>query len=113
MMKKSLVTCLLMLCVSSSLLAADWPAFRGPKGDGHSSASDVPTKWAIDQGVAWQVDLPGNSNGSPVVLGDRIFLTTADAGGHERILHCFFHVATRPRGYSSCRMRVTFTCFAR
>jgi outer membrane protein assembly factor BamB len=55
--------------------AADWPGFRGPQGMGISAATDVPLAWSINQNVAWKTPLPGPGASSPIVWGDRIFVT--------------------------------------
>lgn len=56
-----------------------WPAFRGPDGAGISDGHDVPVDWDIETGrnVAWKTAVPGIANSSPVVWGDRVFVTTA------------------------------------
>jgi outer membrane protein assembly factor BamB len=62
------------------LAAADWPQFRGPSGDGTSAARNLPTQWG--GGFAdptWQVEIPGRGWSSPVVIGDRVWLTSAEA----------------------------------
>ena len=58
-------------------LLSEWPEFRGPGGQGHATATQVPTRWAESQNVGWKVPLPGRGHSSPVVLGDQIWLTTA------------------------------------
>jgi arylsulfatase A-like enzyme/outer membrane protein assembly factor BamB len=57
--------------------ADDWPQFRGPTGDGISLATNVPLTWSPTQNVKWKVPVPGRGRCSPVLLGDRIWLTTA------------------------------------
>ena len=59
--------------------AADWPQFRGPRGDGHSEAKGLPTTWDDTKNIAWQTPIPGRGWSSPIVLGDRIWLTTAES----------------------------------
>lgn len=56
-----------------------WPSFRGPGGSGVASDASPPTRWDIETGenVRWAVDVPGYAHSSPVVWGDRIYLTTA------------------------------------
>lgn len=83
------MTILSALVVANTVWAADWPAFRGPAGDGISAAKEVPTDWSAEQGIAWRVSLPGKSNGSPIVSGTNIFLTSAENSGRDRHLHCF------------------------
>jgi len=54
----------------------NWPQFRGPLSDGVAHAEQLPSKWDTSQNVRWRVDTPGRGWSSPVVWGDRIFLTT-------------------------------------
>jgi outer membrane protein assembly factor BamB len=67
---------------------SNWPRFRGPAGDGHSPEGNLPTAWGPKNQVAWRTKLPGAGASSPVVWGDRIFLTAALDKGHKRILLC-------------------------
>lgn len=62
-------------------VADDWPQFRGPTGDGLATATNLPLTWSPTQNVAWKVPVPGAGRSSPVILGDRIWLTTALATG--------------------------------
>jgi hypothetical protein len=55
----------------------DWPQFRGPTGDGISLATNVPLTWSSNQNVKWRSSVPGLGRSSPVLLGERIWLTTA------------------------------------
>ena len=60
--------------------AADWPQFRGPRGDGTAEGRNLPTKWGGGFGeLAWQAEIPGRGWSSPVVVGDRVWLTTAES----------------------------------
>lgn len=66
-----------------------WPRFRGPSGQGLTGLKRLPVRWDRDGiGVAWRTRIPGKGNSSPVVWGERIFLTTSDADGNERFVHC-------------------------
>ena len=58
----------------------NWPRFRGPEGTGQSSAKDLPTKWSASD-VAWHVDLPVVGHSSPIVWGDKIFVTGTSKNG--------------------------------
>jgi outer membrane protein assembly factor BamB len=73
---------------SASLRAEDWPEFRGPTGQGHSTERGLPLDWSESRNVAWKVPVPGRGWSSPVVAGGRIWLTTAvkDRGGSMRAL---------------------------
>lgn len=69
---------LLLLFLSASVLAQDWPEFRGPSGQGHSAERGLPLTWSESKGVKWKVALPGKGWSSPVIQGDRIWLTTEE-----------------------------------
>src|SRR5579871_6636803 len=67
------------LLVLTPLLAAsegDWPHWRGPNDDG-MARGDAPLHWSDDEHIAWKANIPGLGHSTPVVWGDRIFLTTA------------------------------------
>ena len=69
-----------------ALLAADWNRFRGPNGSGVASGEAVPPlTWSDTENVKWKVPLPGPGSSSPVVSGDRVFVTywTGYATGGE------------------------------
>ena len=64
--------------------AQDWPAFRGPSGDGHVAAdAKLPMTWANDKNVAWRSELPGKGWSTPVVIAGKIYLTAAVTAGDE------------------------------
>ncbi len=83
--RSGLLVCLgLML---SQAHAADWPMFRGPRGDGTTDAVRVPVKWSANENIRWKVKLPQPGNGSAIVVGQKVFVTTAeDADGRQRSL---------------------------
>ena len=58
--------------------ASEWPEFRGPDGQGHSSARGLPLTWNENTNVRWKVALPGLGWSSPAIAGNRIWLTSAD-----------------------------------
>ncbi|MFN0051258.1 MAG: PQQ-binding-like beta-propeller repeat protein [Planctomycetales bacterium] len=57
---------------------AEWPQFRGPTGQGHATARDLPVTWSETENVAWKSELPGRGWSSPVLRGNRIWLTAGD-----------------------------------
>ena len=64
--------------------AANWPDFRGPARNGHAPAeASPPTKWSDADRVKWKTKIPGQGHSSPVVWGDRVWLTTATDGGRS------------------------------
>ena len=83
---------LALLLVSAGLASAtraeDWPGWRGPRGDGTSLETSLPTTWSDAENVVWKVPIPGTGHSSPVVLGDRVFLTTALEDKQTRVLLC-------------------------
>ena len=62
---------------SVSTRPSDWPQFRGPTGDGVAPGADPPLVWSETTNVAWKISPPGRGRSSPILLGDRIWLTTA------------------------------------
>ena len=76
-MKHSLRALFLVLVCGSVAVADNWPAWRGPTGDGRCAEKDLPTSWSTTKNVRWKVKLPDEGNSTPVVWGDRIFLTQA------------------------------------
>jgi len=76
------------LAVASSAVAQDWPGWRGPQRDGTSKETGFPLQWSATEGVRWKVPLPGQGYSSPVIVGDRIFLTTCIEDKGERRLLC-------------------------
>lgn len=76
---KSHLACVLLL--SSSALAADWTRFRGPQGSGTSEEQGLPTKWSANENIVWRSELPGPGTSSPIVVGDRIYLTSYSGYG--------------------------------
>lgn len=55
---------------------ADWPAWRGPNGNGIGFAEDLPVEWTVDSNVSWKVKLPAWSGASPIVVGDEVFVVS-------------------------------------
>ena len=72
---------LLALLLTAPVAAEDWPQFRGPTGQGHSSERGVPVEWSETQNVAWKTRVPGTGWSSPVVAGGQVWLTTTEASG--------------------------------
>ena len=67
-------------------LLQDWPQFRGPDGQGHAEVARLPLKWTdASPNVAWKTPIPGLGWSSPVVAGERGWMTTAtDEGKSQR-----------------------------
>jgi outer membrane protein assembly factor BamB len=65
--------------VRSAASARDWPAFRGRGSSGIADGAELPTVWRVEdgQGIKWTTPIPGTALSSPIVFGDRVFVTTA------------------------------------
>jgi len=83
----------------------NWPQWRGPNGSGKTSTDGALTQWGRDQNVNWRIDLPEPGNSTPVVWGDRIFLTQPLSESNERGLIC----VDRKTGQERWRSGVVYT----
>jgi outer membrane protein assembly factor BamB len=81
-----------MLLVPCTAPAEEWPQWRGPRGDGTSHETGLPLRWSTTENVRWKVAVPGTGHSSPVVWGDRIFLSTCLEKERQRLLLCFDRV---------------------
>jgi outer membrane protein assembly factor BamB len=66
-----------------------WSRWRGPSGQGMVTGTGYVDKWSATENVLWKKPVPGRGNSSPIVWGDRIFLTTAQEGGRKLSLLAF------------------------
>ena len=82
-----LLITLLWAVLIRAVPAAPWPGWRGADGSGISSETDLPLRWSATEQVKWKVALPEGGNSTPVVWGERIFIT--QASGDERLVICF------------------------
>jgi outer membrane protein assembly factor BamB len=73
----AVIGCLLLI-ISGSASAAEWPQWRGPNGQGHIAGSGYPLQWTQTKNVAWKTELPGRGHSSPVIDGKHIWLTAAE-----------------------------------
>ena len=67
----------------------DWPWWRGPQLDGHSLASNLVTSWGPNENLLWSVPVPGRGHSSPCIVGNHIFLTTADEAAEKQLIVCY------------------------
>ena len=63
--------------IAVDALGDDWPSWRGPTGQGRCSETELPIEWSTTTNIRWKVPLPDAGNGSPIVCGDRVFITQA------------------------------------
>jgi outer membrane protein assembly factor BamB len=80
---------LMLLAFGRPTAQADWPEFRGPRGDGHASAPGdskplgLPLHWSETNNVRWKTAIPHRGWSTPVVMGGQVWLTTATLEGHD------------------------------
>ena len=89
-MRTGLAGSLLVMLVTGGFAgASDWPRFRGPNGAGQGQGDAIPAAWT-DADHNWKVKLAGSGSASPVVIGNRIFVTSASAGanGNQISVQC-------------------------
>jgi outer membrane protein assembly factor BamB len=67
----------LLLLAFSHVSAEEWPEWRGPNGQGISSAKGLPETWSETSAVVWKAELPGRGHSTPVLTGNQLWLTTA------------------------------------
>ena len=65
--------------VTVTAAAQNWSSFRGPGASGVADGNKLPVAWDVSKGtnIAWKTPIPGLAHSSPIVWGDRIFVTTA------------------------------------
>lgn len=79
----------ILLAASQITSVADWPSWRGPKGDGSSEGPLPILKWSATENVKWKAPLPERGNGSPIVTGQKVLITQAIEGENSRMVVCF------------------------
>src|ERR1700687_3280988 len=69
----------LIIFLAFTAAAQNWPSFRGPEASGVRDGQHLPVKWDAGKGsgILWSTAVPGLAHSSPIVWGDRIFVTTA------------------------------------
>ena len=97
--------CILILLAASAFESAaeNWPAWRGPRGDGTSLDQNAPTQWDVGSNALWTTAVPGIGHASAIVWGDRIFTVTAFPETLDRALLCFDRATGRdPLAENGC-----------
>jgi outer membrane protein assembly factor BamB len=87
----NVATLSMVLCALSATVmqAANWPSWRGPNQDNSTTESKFPLEWNATKNRKWRVALPEAGNSSPIVWGNRVFLTQAVNDGKHRSVMCF------------------------
>ena len=86
-----LLTLAALSAAMSAAAGENWPQWRGPGRQGVSKETTLPVEWSPDKNIAWKTELPGTGMSSPIVWGDRVYLTSAVEGeavpGHRAVKH--------------------------
>lgn len=80
-MPRQLTLACSFLLFPALLSATDWTGFRGPTGQGTSEEKGLPVKWSSTENIVWKVDLPGPGASSPIVVGNKVFVTAYSGYG--------------------------------
>lgn len=91
-MKSKIVLFAALTFAFSSIAFAqdDWPIWRGPNKNGVAPSDQTPpTEWSMDKNVEWKTKVPGRGHASPILVGDKIFLATADKSEGTQSVVCF------------------------
>lgn len=87
----ALVALLMLVAVQSPCLlraGEEWGQFRGPEGNGHASANQLPLKWNETENIVWKTKIHDLGWSSPVIWGNQVWLTTATKDGHQLFAVC-------------------------
>jgi len=86
---KRLCHSFILLCLSNHAIGAEsWSQFRGPRGDGHTTATNLPLHWAETKNITWKTAIHDRGFSSPVIWGKQIWLTTATDNGKKLFAVC-------------------------
>src|SRR2546426_746696 len=80
---------LLLPALAAPARADNWPAWRGPTGQGLCSEKGLPLRFGPGEKVRWKTALPHEGSSTPIVWGRRVFVTQATGHGTRRMLLCF------------------------
>lgn len=81
--RKSVLMLLVLATLSDQSPATDWRQFRGPNGNGVIQDIKLPEVWGTDSSILWKVNVPGEGWSAPIVVGQKVFLTTAVSAGQR------------------------------
>ncbi|HET7114036.1 MAG TPA: PQQ-binding-like beta-propeller repeat protein [Pyrinomonadaceae bacterium] len=76
--RESVFALVFILCALT--VVDNWPQWRGPRGQGVSDEKNLPLEWSPTKNIKWKTPIPGRGHSSPIVWGNRLFLTTAIEG---------------------------------
>ena len=83
----------LVLVALSVAQASDWPQWRGPYFNGSTDEKNLPSNWSKTDKIVWSVDLAGSSAATPIISGDRVFLSGVDSDRDMLLAMCFDRIS--------------------
>jgi outer membrane protein assembly factor BamB len=83
-MKRCLPAVIAASILALPAVAGDWPGWRGPTHDGVVPDKGYPLEWSATKNIAWKTEIPGRGHSSPIIWGDRIFLTSCLEGSNPK-----------------------------
>jgi len=86
MKKRFLLAIALVILPARAIFAENWPQWRGPSLNGVSLESNLPVRWTASENVTWKIPMPGMSGSTPIIWGEKIFLSLAE--GDDLYLWC-------------------------
>jgi outer membrane protein assembly factor BamB len=78
-----------VLAACASAFAGNWPGWRGPDGTGVTTETNLPLHWSATENVRWKTPLPDRGNSTPIVWGDRVFVTQPIESDNRCTVVCF------------------------
>ncbi len=114
-MKRYLVVLGILVTALGGLQAEDtvnWPQFRGPGARGVAEGKSLPSTWSKTENVKWSVPVPGRGWSSPVIWGDKVFLTSAVSSGKEKAIKKGLYFGGNGKDPSPNRHRWMIYCFS-
>ena len=87
--KRWYVLLLLGLLCTASVHAENWPHWRGPRFNGSTPETGLPSNWSMTEGIKWRVPLPGSAAATPIVWQDRVLLSGADTDREMLLATCY------------------------
>ena len=88
-MRKYCTFVVFVLVGVSAAFGGDWANWRGPYYNGSTDEKNLPSSWSQTEGIAWSVDLAGCSAATPIIQGERVFLSGVDSGRDMLVAMCF------------------------
>ncbi|MFH1883685.1 MAG: PQQ-binding-like beta-propeller repeat protein [Planctomycetota bacterium] len=88
-MRKYCMFLIFVLVTVSVVRAGDWPQWRGPYFNGSTDEKDLPSDWSRTDKIVWSVDLAGSSAATPIIWGNKVFLSGVDSDREMLLAMCF------------------------